>query len=105
MLSERGVDIRAEQQTLQDPLFLMQQMELRETLSELADSSDVEQAIENFEAEIDALDKQYSAQLFTQLADEADESMLLEAADNIRKLKFVFKLRDELARIEDSLFD
>ena len=105
ILAERGVDIRAEQQTLQDPLFLMQQMELRETLSELADSSDVEQAIENFEAEIDALDKQYSAQLFTQLADEADESMLLEAADNIRKLKFVFKLRDELARIEDSLFD
>ncbi|MBQ4848558.1 co-chaperone HscB [Pseudoalteromonas sp. MMG012] len=105
MLSERGVDIRAEQQTLQDPLFLMQQMELRETLSELPDSSDVEQAIEDFEVEIDALDKQYSAQLFTQLADDANESALQEAADNIRKLKFVFKLRDELARIEDSLFD
>ena len=29
MLAERGVDIRAEQQTLQDPMFLMQQMELR----------------------------------------------------------------------------
>ena len=32
MLSELGVDIRAEQQTLQDPMFLMQQMELREEL-------------------------------------------------------------------------
>lgn len=105
MLSERGVDIRAEQQTLQDPAFLMQQMELREALEELPDSNDVDSAIEQFEAQIDALDQQYSAQLVAQLANDADQSTLLAAADNIRKLKFVFKLRDELARIEDSLFD
>lgn len=105
MLSERGVDIRAEQQTLQDPAFLMQQMELREALEELPDSNDVDSAIEQFEAQIDALDQQYNAQLVAQLANDADQSTLLAAADNIRKLKFVFKLRDELARIEDSLFD
>jgi len=104
MLSELGVDIRAEQQTLQDPMFLMQQMELREELEELASSSDPDTAIANFEKQIKQLNTQYSAQLAEQLASN-DEQQYQLAADNIRKLKFVYKLRDELERIEDGLFD
>lgn len=104
MLSEKGKDIRAEQQTLQEPMFLMQQMELREALEDLPQSNDPEAAIEDFEQEIKLLDKQYSAQLSSQLSSD-DDAQLDAAADNIRKLKFVYKLRDELARIEDSLFD
>ena len=104
MLSELGVDIRAEQQTLQDPLFLMQQMELREELEELSSSSDPDAAIAQFEQQIKQLDNQYSAQLAEQLASSNEQQYQL-AADNIRKLKFVYKLRDELERIEDSLFD
>ncbi|CAM4059071.1 MULTISPECIES: co-chaperone HscB [Pseudoalteromonas] len=104
MLSELGVDIRAEQQTLQDPLFLMQQMELREELEELTASADPDAAIAQFEQQIKQLDSQYSAQLAEQLASD-DEQQWQLAADNIRKLKFVYKLRDELERIEDSLFD
>ncbi|WP_335993246.1 co-chaperone HscB [Pseudoalteromonas sp. CH_XMU1449-3] len=104
MLSELGVDIRAEQQTLQDPLFLMQQMELREELEELENAADPDAAITQFEAQIKQLDKQYSSELAAQLASN-DEQQWQAAADNIRKLKFVYKLRDELERIEDSLFD
>ena len=104
MLSELGVDIRAEQQTLQDPLFLMQQMELREELEELTASADPDAAIAQFEQQIKQLDSQYSAQLAEQLASD-DEQQWQLAADSIRKLKFVYKLRDELERIEDSLFD
>ena len=104
MLSELGVDIRAEQQTLQDPSFLMQQMELREELEELQTASDPDTAIANFEKQIKQLDEQYSAQLASQLASN-DEQQYQLAADNIRKLKFVYKLRNELERIEDSLFD
>ncbi|WP_282130776.1 co-chaperone HscB [Pseudoalteromonas aliena] len=104
MLSELGVDIRAEQQTLQDPMFLMQQMELREELEELTSSRDPDTAIANFEKQIKQLNTQYSAQLAEQLASN-DEQQYQLAADNIRKLKFVYKLRDELERIEDSLFD
>ena len=104
MLSELGVDIRAEQQTLQDPLFLMQQMELREELEELTTSTDPDAAIAQFEQQIKQLDSQYSAQLAEQLASNDQQQWQL-AADNIRKLKFVYKLRDELERIEDSLFD
>jgi molecular chaperone HscB len=104
MLSELGIDIRAEQQTLQDPLFLMQQMELREDLEELTSTSDPDAAIANFEKQIKQLDEQYSEQLAEQLASN-DEQQYQAAADNVRKLKFVYKLRDELERIEDSLFD
>lgn len=104
MLSEKGVDIRAEQQTLQDPQFLMQQMELREALEELSSASDPDSAIADFEKQIKALDKEFSASLAQQLQSETP-SDLDAAADNIRKLKFVYKLRDELARIEDELFD
>ena len=35
LLSLRGTDIRGEQQTLQDPAFLMQQLEWRERLADL----------------------------------------------------------------------
>ncbi|KZN28722.1 co-chaperone HscB [Pseudoalteromonas luteoviolacea] len=104
MLSERGVDIRAEQQTLQDPAFLMQQMELREALEDIQHSSDPESEIDAFEAQIKLLDQQYSAKLAHQLADE-DTSVLEVAADNVRKLKFIYKLREELSRIEDNLLD
>ncbi|MGO2010378.1 MAG: co-chaperone HscB [Pseudoalteromonas sp.] len=104
MLSELGVDIRSEQQTLQDPLFLMQQMELREELEELENGNDPDTAIANFEAQIKQLDKQYSNEFAAQLASN-DEQQWQAAADNVRKLKFVYKLRDELERIEDSLFD
>ncbi|WP_440055105.1 co-chaperone HscB [Pseudoalteromonas sp. T1lg65] len=104
MLSEKGVDIRAEQKTLQDPMFLMQQMELREALEEIPSSSDPDSAIADFEKQIKQLDKEFSESLAEQLASD-DLHMLETAADNIRKLKFVYKLRDELTRIEDELFD
>lgn len=42
ILAEQGVEIRGEQQTMQDPMFLMEQMELREELEEIADKSDPE---------------------------------------------------------------
>jgi molecular chaperone HscB len=83
---------------------LMQQMELREELEELPSASDPDIAIANFESQIKQLKAQYSNELAEQLASN-DEQQYQHAADNIRKLKFVYKLQDELERIEDSLFD
>ncbi|MCF2856926.1 co-chaperone HscB [Pseudoalteromonas sp. SMS1] len=104
MLSEQGVDIRAEQQTLQDPAFLMHQMELREALEDIQHSSDPETEIDAFESQVKLLDKQYSEKLAEQLLAQ-DISVLEVAADNVRKLKFIYKLREELSRIEDTLLD
>lgn len=48
LLSLRGTDIRGEQQTLQDPAFLMQQLEWRERLADLKGEADPERAIKDF---------------------------------------------------------
>ncbi|MBE0363109.1 molecular chaperone HscB [Pseudoalteromonas ulvae UL12] len=104
MLAERGVDIRAEQQTLQDPLFLMQQMELREALEDLPTATDPDAAITEFENDIKILMVELNQQLLA-LINSTEINELEQAADVVRKLKFVYKLKDELARIEDSLFE
>lgn len=104
MLAEKGVDIRAEQQTLQDPEFLMQQMELREELADISDAADPDAAIEQFEKHIKQLHQAYYEEL-KQHIDSSQVSALNIAADIVRKLKFIYKLREELERIEDTLFD
>ena len=101
MLSERGLDIRGEHKTLQDPMFLMQQMELREELEEIPDASDPAEALFDFEQQTKKL---YKAQLIEL------ESLLVasnwnDAADAVRKLKFIDKLRDEVERLEETLLD
>jgi molecular chaperone HscB len=101
MLSVNGIDIRGEQKTLQDPAFLMQQMELRETLEEIPESSDPEAALFDFEQQASALYKEQLGELEQLLIDESWEV----AADAVRKLKFIVKLRDEVERLEDSLLD
>lgn len=104
MLAQLGVDIRAEQQTLQDNAFLIQQMELREALEEISHSDSPESQIDELEQQIKQLKQHYGEQLTPQLAS-GDQSDWQQAADNVRKLKFVYKLQDELSRIEDALFD
>ncbi|KJG39249.1 cobalamin 5'-phosphate synthase [Photobacterium angustum] len=101
MLAERDEDIRGEQKTLQDMAFLMQQMELREALEAIPDSSDPESALFDFEQQASAMYKEQLAQL----AELLNNEQWLEAADGVRKLKFIVKLRDEVERLEESLFD
>ncbi|KLV05994.1 cobalamin 5'-phosphate synthase [Photobacterium aquae] len=101
MLSVNGHEIRGEQKTLQDPAFLMQQMELREALEEIPQASDPESALFDFEQEASALYKTQLAQLEQLLDDESWDS----AADAVRKLKFIVKLREEVERLEERLLD
>jgi molecular chaperone HscB len=101
MLAERDEDIRGEQKTLQDMDFLMQQMELREALEVISDCADPETALFDFEQQATAM---YKAQL-NKLADLLSQENWVEAADAVRKLKFIVKLRDEVERLEESLFD
>ncbi|MGR5064293.1 co-chaperone HscB [Photobacterium sp. DNB22_13_2] len=101
MLSVNGVDIRGENKTLQDPAFLMQQMELREELEEISESSDPESALFDFEQHASTLYKAQLAELEQLLLDESWEV----AADAVRKLKFIVKLREEVERLEDRLLD
>ncbi|CAH7484569.1 (Fe-S) cluster biosynthesis co-chaperone HscB [Vibrio chagasii] len=99
LLVQHGEDIRGEQQTMQDPMFLMEQMELREELEDIADSSDPEDALFAFEGKVS---KMYKQQL-SAIQQELDSRAWLEAADRVRKLKFIAKLKNEIELVEDRL--
>lgn len=97
MLALRGIELAHEQRTLRDPEFLMKQMELREALEDI-DSPDAVYAMD--------MQLQNEIKLLTEaLREEVIANDNDAAADTIRKLKFMHKLRDELERIEDSLMD
>jgi molecular chaperone HscB len=99
MLLLAGLDIALEQRTLQDTNFLMQQMEWRETIESF--SEDDEEAIEDFTKIIE----QQVLTLESNIATQLQHTELEDAANSIRKLKFMLKLQVELALIEEKLFD
>ena len=104
MLLLRGVDIDNESTTMKDSGFLMQQLEWREALAELRDSDDIDADIAALEAEFTQYRQQLLDNLSKQLADTQASSAML-AADQVRKLKFMAKLQDELTRIQDAMYD
>ncbi|MCS0265530.1 co-chaperone HscB [Vibrio alginolyticus] len=99
ILSEQDVEIRGEQQTMQDPMFLMEQMELREELEEIADNTDPESALFDFDSKVSKMYKQHLASVEQEL----DDGLWAEAADRVRKLKFIAKLKNEIELVEDKL--
>ncbi|MFZ8768723.1 co-chaperone HscB [Vibrio harveyi] len=99
ILAENGTEIRGEQQTMQDPIFLMEQMELREELEDIADSSDPESALFDFDSKVSKMYKQHLASVEQEL----DQGLWAEAADRVRKLKFIAKLKNEIELVEDKL--
>ncbi|WP_085343040.1 co-chaperone HscB [Vibrio sp. ArtGut-C1] len=99
ILAEQGVEVRGEQQTMQDPMFLMEQMELREELEEIADSTDPESALFDFDSKVSKMYKQHLASVEQEL----DDGLWAEAADRVRKLKFIAKLKNEIELVEDKL--
>lgn len=88
MLELRGIDLQHEQQTLQDPEFLMAQMEWRERLEDLNSAADVLSA----QTELDGEIKQLQTELESLIESEDNDA----AANVVRKLKFMHKLDYEL---------
>ncbi|MDP5036209.1 MAG: co-chaperone HscB [Alishewanella sp.] len=104
MLALRGLKISNEQRSFTDPLFLMQQMELREQLAELQDEADPETALFAIEQQIQQQRKQLLKALSEALVEQSAEQDQL-AAELVRKLKFFYKLQQELELIEQQLQD
>ncbi|RJG47607.1 co-chaperone HscB [Motilimonas pumila] len=101
LLALAGLDIRGEQQTLRDPGFLMQQMEWREQLEEIAGSANPDDGIVELQQTLQAEKTALQQTLQQCLAEQAFE----QAANAVRKLKFVFKFEDELEQLEESLLE
>jgi molecular chaperone HscB len=104
LLALRGLKISHEQRSFTDPMFLMQQMELREQLAEIDQSDDPDAVIDSIERQLQLQKKALLQQLAAALeAENAEQDHV--AADLIRKLKFFFKLQHELELIEQQLQD
>ncbi|MGF1722602.1 co-chaperone HscB [Vibrio kyushuensis] len=99
LLSLNGVELQSETQTLQDPLFLMEQMELREELEDIESATDAEDKLFDFESRISAMFKKQQSELEIELRN-ADWT---SAADLVRKLKFIAKLLQQIEQVEDRL--
>ncbi|WP_019615962.1 co-chaperone HscB [Psychromonas ossibalaenae] len=99
LLLLNGLDIALEQRTLQDTDFLMQQMEWRETIASFTEND--EDKIEDFAGNIEQQVQNLELLITLQL----QEKQLEAAADSVRKLKFMLKLKIELDLLEEKLFD
>lgn len=104
LLALRGLKISSEQRSFTDPVFLMQQMELRELLADIPSASDPHSMIDDAEQQIRRQKKQLLSQLSQALAVNTVEHDQ-QAADIIRKLKFFFKLEQELELIAEQTQD
>ena len=93
LLALRGMELAHEQTTVQDPEFLMAQMEWRERIATIKDWSTLESAYKDLQEEM----RDLQMVLEQQLNQNADQ----DAAMTVRKLKFMHKLHHELERIED----
>ena len=103
LLSLRGIELAGETQTMQDTDFLMQQMHWREMLADIQESDDPEQIIDDLNEEVD----QQLLMLNKRLVDALkvnDEANNQQAADDVRKMKFILKLQSEVAEKEEQLF-
>lgn len=101
MISEHGFDVRHEQETIKDGLFLMQQMELREALEEVESESDPEASLDSLFNDIKGLIKQYTDEFVSLFEAESFK----EAAMAVKKLRFMYKLKDEAQAVEEKLLD
>ena len=98
LLALAGYNIEL-QKTLQDTDFLIQQIQWREKLEAFTEDNEDE-----LNAFSNVLSEQIS-EMESLLAEQLAINNLADTADSIRKLKFMFKLQEELALLEEKLFD
>ncbi|WP_318362711.1 co-chaperone HscB [Enterobacter sp.] len=100
LLSLQGFDLSSEQHTVRDTAFLMEQLELREELDEIEQAKDVDR-LEAFQTRIGTLYNARQQQMIEQL----DAKSWDAAADAVRKLRFLDKLRSTTEQLEEKLQD
>jgi len=104
LLELKGVQWDDEQSTLSDPAFLMQQMELREALSDVREQDDPLEAVADIISEVTAIIRGNSCQLEEMLQSD-DQDEWLKAKDQVRKMQFLKKLISEAEAVEAELED
>jgi len=104
MLSLHHIDLDAQQETTSDAMFLMEQMELRETLADARSKPDPFEVIDHVMQRLTS-QRQLLIWAFPQQFDEGSQGSLDAARENVRKLQFLEKLRSEAESLEAELED
>ncbi len=97
----QNIDINNEQHTMHDTVFLMEQLELREELDNIEHRPDAEKQLEVFLSQI----KSMIATRLQQMEQALDAQHWEQAADTVRKLRFLDKLQQQAEQVEERLFD
>ena len=104
LLKLKGVDINLENETTMDAGFLMDQMEMREALSEVQSKDDPLAELDDFSSQIK--NKMKNMMEGFSVAHESDQ--LDDAREWIRKMQFMQKAKKEVdelsAKIEDEIY-
>ncbi|MDD7994668.1 co-chaperone HscB [Kosakonia radicincitans] len=98
LLSLHGFDLASEQHTVRDTAFLMEQLELREELDEIERAEDSGR-LEAFRKRVKGM---YDAR-HQQMVEQLDNQTWDVAADTVRKLRFLDKLRSSTEQLEEKL--
>ncbi|MFS2222049.1 co-chaperone HscB [Pantoea sp. B65] len=101
LLLLQGFDINNEQHTLRDTAFLMEQLELREELENIEQAADAESALADFSQRLERMTASRSALMQSEL----EAQQWAQAADTVRKLRFLVKLRSQTEQLEERLLD
>ena len=104
LLQLRGVQWDDEQTTLSDPTFLMQQMELRESLEQVRGSTDPLSAIGEILDEVAQL-MHDNSQVLENLLNSEDRDDLEKAKNQVRKMQFLSKMTAEAESLEAAIED
>jgi molecular chaperone HscB len=100
MLELGGREIN-DQHTTSDEMFLMEQMELRETLEELRHSNDPQTSLMGFLQDVETRMRRVCGDIEQTFSQSSPD---LDTADSLyRKLQFIDKLRREAEQLEDEL--
>ena len=103
LLKLRGIDFSLENETTMDAAFLMQQLELRESLENIKNETDPLAALDSLAEKV----KASTVVMMEGFAESLDNDQLDDAREWIRKLQFLQKAKKEInalsAEIEDEL--
>lgn len=100
----QGVVFDDQENPVMDPMFLMQQMELREGLSDVKSKSDPEAALDKILSDLKVSRSEVISKLSAQLS-EPENADLEQASQLMHELQFLDKLQSESELIEEELMD
>ncbi len=104
MLEMRGVEFNEQGGAAVDPVFLMEQMALHETLAEIPKTQDGLIKLNKLQDNIQNRVKQLTLELIELFKDHSDEAMA-KAKANMQKLQFMEKLQQETENVEEDIVD